>query len=102
SNEYAASLASDGRSIAAEKDIIKFIFKKIILSLPIVDQAFEEKFLNWAIDKEVLKALIAKTLKNFSSEVPSMNQLASISPNWNEDREFALELLGSSIRYKTD
>ncbi len=102
SNEYAAYLASDDRSIAAEKDIIKFIFKKIILSLPIVDQAFEEKFLNWAIDKEVLKALIAKTLKNFSSEVPSMNQLASISPNWNEDREFALELLGSSIRYKTD
>jgi N utilization substance protein B len=102
SNEYVAYLASDDRSIAAEKDIIKFIFKKIILSLPIVDQAFEEKFLNWAIDKEVLKALIAKTLKNFSSEVPSMNQLASISPNWNEDREFALELLGSSIRYKTD
>lgn len=100
SKEYADYLNMEDRSIAAEKDIIKFIFKKIVLTLPVVDQAFEEKFLNWAIDKEVLKALIAKTLKNFSSEVPSMNHLAPICPNWDEDREFALELLGSTIRYK--
>lgn len=100
--EYREYLQQHDRSIAAEKDIIKFIFKKIILVLPVVDQAFEEKFINWSIDKEVLKAMIAKTLKNFSHEVPSKNKLAPISPNWDEDRIFALELLAHNIRYRDE
>ncbi len=100
--EYAGYLQLEDRSIAAEKDIIKFIFKKIILTLPVVEQAFEEKFINWPIDKEVLQAMIAKTLKNFGSEVPSLNKLAPISPNWEEDRVFALELLAHNIRYSDE
>lgn len=100
--EYIEYLHQDDRSISAEKDIIKFVFKKIILTLPIVDQAFEEKFINWAIDKEVLQAMIAKTLKNFSYEVPSKNKLAPISQNWEDDRIFALELLAHNIRFRED
>jgi len=100
--EYAEYLSQEDRSIAVEKDIIKFIFKKIILTLPVVDQAFEEKFINWPIDKEVLQAMIAKTLKNFSYEVPSKNKLAPLSPNWDEDRVFALELLTHNIRFQDD
>lgn len=99
SAEYAAYLDETDRSIAVEKDIIKYIFRRIVLVNPVVEQAFEEKFINWPIDKDVLRGMIAKTLKNFSSEVPSLNQLAQISPNWEEDRIFALELLTHSIRY---
>src|SRR5690606_16164943 len=54
SEEYKAYLHQEDHSIAAEKDIIKYIFKKIILQIPIVDQVFEEKFINWQLDKEVL------------------------------------------------
>lgn len=100
--EYKEYLIQEDRSIAVEKDIIKFIFKKIILTLPVVDQAFEEKFINWPIDKEILQAMIAKTLKNFSYEVPSKNKLAPLSPNWQEDRVFALELLAHNIRFQDD
>lgn len=96
---YAAYLKQEDRSIAVEKDIIKYIFKKIVLTLPVVEQAFEEKFLNWPIDREVLQAMFAKTLKNFSSEVPGNNKLATLSLNWDEDRIFALELLAHTIRY---
>src|SRR5690606_40576000 len=76
SEEYKAYLSQEDHSIAAEKDIIKYIFKKIILQLPIVDQVFEGKFINWQLDKEVLQALVAKTFKNFSSHIPSENKLA--------------------------
>lgn len=100
SEEYANYLQQVDRSIAIEKDIIKYIFKKIILVHPVVVQAFEERFLNWPTDKEILQALIAKTLKNFSSEVPSQNKLAPMSPNWSEDRVFALELFAHSIRFE--
>ncbi|SEL06054.1 transcription antitermination factor NusB [Parapedobacter koreensis] len=96
---YATYLSQDDRSIAAEKDIVKFIFKKIILKAPAIEQVFEEKFINWSVDKEVLQAMIAKTFKNFTSENPSQNQLAELTPNWQEDRQFITDLLGHAIRY---
>ncbi|WP_165384670.1 transcription antitermination factor NusB [Sphingobacterium corticibacterium] len=99
SPEYMAYLQQEDRSIGAEKDIIKFIFKKIILKTPEIEQAFDAKFINWAVDKEVLQAMVAKTFKNFSSENPVQNQLADLTPNWEEDREFIVELLKQTIRY---
>lgn len=99
SPEYMVYLQQEDRSIAAEKDIIKFIFKKIILKSPEIEQAFEAKFINWSVDKEVLQAMVAKTFKNFSSENPVQNKLADLTPSWEEDREFIVELLKYTIRY---
>ena len=99
SPEYVAYLQQDDRSIAAEKDIIKFIFKKILLKSTDVDQAFEAKFINWSVDREVLQAMIAKTFKNFQSENPEYNKLADLTPNWHEDSDFISDLLKQVIRY---
>lgn len=99
SETYEAYLSQEDRSIAAEKDIIKFIFRKIILTSPAIEQVFEEKFINWPVDKDVLQAMIAKTFKNFSSENPVQNKLAELTPNWEEDRVFIIELLVQTIRY---
>lgn len=97
--EYRAYLTQEDRSIAGEKEIIKVIFKKIILKNPAIEQVFEERFINWPVDKEVLQAMIAKTFKNFTSENPNQNQLAELTPNWTEDRQFITDLLVNSIRY---
>jgi len=99
SEEYLAYLQQEDRSIAVEKDIIKFIFKKIILKSPEIEQVFEANFINWPVDKEVLQAMIAKTFKNFSSENPAQNRLADLTPNWEEDGEFIIDLLKHTIRY---
>lgn len=99
SEAYLEYLQSEDRSIMAEKDIIKYIFKKIVLKSVDIEQVFEEKFINWAVDKEVLQAMIAKTFKNFSSENPSQNKLADLTPNWDEDEEFVSELLKTTVRY---
>ena len=99
SEAYLEYLSLEDRSIGAEKDIIKYIFKKIILKSPSIEQVFEEKFINWPIDKEILQALIAKTFKNFSSEDPRNNKLADLTQNWVEDKTFILELLAKTIRY---
>jgi len=97
--EYLAYLRQEDRSISAEKDIIKFIFKKVILKSPEIDQVFEAKFINWPVDREVLKAMVAKTFKNFDSENPDRNKLADLLPNPVEDGEFAVELLRETIRH---
>src|SRR5690606_38789548 len=99
---YAAYLSQDDRSIGAEKEIVKYVFKKIILTAPAIEQVFEEKFINWQVDKEVLQAMVAKTFKNFASEDPSQNQLAELTPNWQEDRQFIMDLLTHSIRYAAE
>lgn len=102
SEVYLEYLQLEDRSIAAEKDIIKYIFKKIILKSANVEQALEERFINWQVDKEVLQAMIAKTFKNFSSEVPGKNNLAELTPSWIEDRDFILDLLQFTIKFSKE
>ncbi len=97
--EYKAYLESSADSIQSDKDIIKFIFKKLILKSVTAEQFFEERFLNWPVDKDTLQALVAKTFKNFSYEEFAKNKLAELSLNWVEDREFLVTLFQQTIRY---
>lgn len=97
--EYQLYLESTEDSIQADKDIIKFIFKKIILKSPTAEQFFEEKFLSWPVDKDTLQAMIAKTFKNFSNEDFKKNKLAELSLDWVEDRAFLITLFQQTIRY---
>ncbi|HXI00003.1 MAG TPA: transcription antitermination factor NusB [Sphingobacteriaceae bacterium] len=101
-SEYQEYIKAHDTAISAEKDIIKFIFKKVILKSPIVDQVFEEKFINWQVDKEVLQAMIAKTFKNFASENPLSNKLAQLTPEWEEDREFIIDLLNRAVAFDSE
>lgn len=102
SSEYIAYLENEDRSLKAEKDIVKFIFKKIILKSPAIEQVFDERFMNWVTDKDVLQALLAKTLKNFNSEDPEKNQLAALCPNWDDDKEFIIDLFRLTTRHGED
>lgn len=100
--EYEEYLQKTGDTIQTDKDIIKFIFKKVILKSSLAEQVFEEKFIFWPVDKDVLQALIAKTFKNFTFDEPAKNKLAEVTGNWEEDREFIINLLDTTIRYDKD
>jgi len=102
SPEYTEYLQKTGDTIQTDKDIIKFIFKKVILKSSLADQVFEEKFIFWPVDKDVLQALIAKTFKNFAFDEPEKNKLAEVTGNWDEDKEFIINLLATSVRYDED
>ncbi|PAW93681.1 transcription antitermination factor NusB [Mucilaginibacter sp. MD40] len=102
SPEYAEYLAKTDDTIQTDKDIIKFIFKKVILKSSLAEQVFEDKFIYWPTDKEVLQALIAKTFKNFASENFAENKLAEISSNWVEDRDFVVNLFEQTIRHDAE
>ena len=102
STEYAAYLEKTDDTIHSDKDIIKFIFKKVILKSSLAEQVFEDKFIYWPVDREVLQALIAKTFKNFSDEDHAKNKLAETVVNWVEDREYIVQLFQYTIRYDID
>jgi len=100
--DYAAYLQKKDDTLHSDKDIIKFIFKKVILKSPLAEQVFEDKFIYWPVDKDVLQALIAKTFKNFANDDFKKNKLAEATGNWEEDREFIINLFQQSIRYNSD
>lgn len=102
SAEYASFNSLQVHTIQSDKDIIKYIFKKLILKSPGIEQIFEEKFINWPVDKEVLQALVAKTFKNFASENPDDNKLAQVCPNWDEDRPFMLDLFKKVVAFESE
>ena len=99
SPEYAEYLGKTGDTIQTDKDIIKFIFKKVILKSTLAEQVFEDMFIFWPVDKDVLQALIAKTFKNFASEDAAKNHLAEVTGNWAEDKEFIIDLFKYTVRY---
>ncbi|MBE7179374.1 MAG: transcription antitermination factor NusB, partial [Mucilaginibacter polytrichastri] len=84
--EYESYLTTTNPGFSPERDILKFIFKKVILKSTLADQAFEERFMNWPVDAEVLQAMMAKTFKNFADSEGASVKLAEISANWTEDR----------------
>jgi N utilization substance protein B len=102
SSEFASFNNLSDHTIQLDKDVIKYIFKKLILKSPGIEQTFEEKFINWPVDKEVLQALVAKTFKNFSSENPNENKLAQVCPNWEEDRPFMLDLFKKVVAFESE
>ena len=95
-------LQKTGDTLQTDKDIIKFIFKKVILKSSLAEQVFEDMFIYWPVDKDVLQALIAKTFKNFASDDFEQNKLAEVTGNWEEDREFIVNLFEDTIRYNED
>lgn len=102
SSEYKEFINIPEHTLRSDKDIIKFIFKKLILKSPGIEEVFEEKFINWPVDKEVLQALVAKTFKNFSNIKPVENHLAQMCPNWDEDRPFILDLFNKVIAFENE
>ncbi|MCZ4222197.1 transcription antitermination factor NusB [Pedobacter rhodius] len=98
SKEYAEYLADPNESLESSKDIIKYIFRKIILKNQGIIQVFEEKFINWQVDHEVMKGMVAKTLKNFTSDDPFKNKLTEISADWIEDSKFVQDLFVHTLQ----
>jgi len=98
-SEYQDYLQKTDDTLHSDKDMIKFIFKKVILKSLLAEQVFEDKFIFWPVDKDVLQALIAKTFKNFSYDNPKQNKLAEVTGNWDEDREFIIDLFTQTIRH---
>ena len=99
---YSEYLQKTDDTIQTDKDIIKFIFKRVILKSLLAEQVFEDMFIFWPVDKDVLQALIAKTFKNFSSDDPKLNKLAEVTGSWADDREFIVNLLQQSIRHDAE
>ena len=82
-------------------DWINHLVKKIFFKHETFVTFFEERFLNWAEDKNIIRSMVTKTLKAFASEEED-HDLAELSYNWEDDREFFEDLFVHTLEHDDD
>lgn len=84
------------KSYAADRELIRKLYKDIIMDNPDFDSVLEEQSLYWNDDKDVVDSFILKTIKRFHPEEEAdMPLLPAYSSD--TDYEFAHELFESTI-----
>lgn len=91
-NEYLSYLDRKNPSSEDQRKFISHLFKKVIFGKTVINDFFEEEVLRWAEDKDIIKALVEKTIKSFDPETDKNITLHTLSLNWDEDKEF-IEIL---------
>lgn len=93
-SEYMNATAVD---YAADKDIWRKIYKKVILESEEVDTAVEEQSIYWVDDVEVVLSFVIKTIKRFEIEKGAAQPLLPMFKD-DEDADFARNLLICSLK----
>ena len=88
--KYIAFNAMENPGTEQEAEFTLYLIKNIIFKNDVIDKFLEEKDLNWAEDKAIIKSLTTKTAKKFYEE--HIFELQEISYNWEEDLEFFEDL----------
>jgi N utilization substance protein B len=86
--EYQIYLDKKDPSNEEQKKFTNHLFRRIILGKNSINDYFEEAVLRWAEDKDIVKALVDKTIKSYSPKDEKLMSLFTLTVNWEEDREF--------------
>lgn len=87
-NEYLTYLDRKSPSLEDQKKFINHLFKKVILGKTVINDYYEEEVLRWAEDKDIVKALVEKTVKSFEPDKQKDIALHMLSLNWEDDKAF--------------
>ncbi len=96
-NEYLAYLDRKSPTADDQRKLVSHLFKKVIFGKTIINDYFEEEVLRWIEDREIVKALVEKTVKSFEPATSQEITLHALSLTWDEDREFIETLYDTSI-----
>jgi N utilization substance protein B len=99
-NEYLNYLDRKAPPLEEQKKFVNHLFKKVILGKTVINDFFEEEVLRWAEDKDIVKALVEKTVKSFEPENQKDISLHTLSLNWDDDKQFIETLFQTSTNLK--
>lgn len=99
-NEYLNYLDRKSPTLDDQKKFINHLFKKVILGKTVINDFYEEEDLRWAEDRDIVKALVEKTVKSFDPETQSEITLHMLSLNWEDDKQFIETLFQTSTTLK--
>jgi N utilization substance protein B len=92
-------LPNAGKNFEDDLEIIKYILKNFLLKHPSMTEFFEEKDLNWNLNKDVVKSMSTKTFKIEALEDLSLQPLAL---QWEDDKSFFEDLYAFTLESDKD
>jgi len=92
---FIAYLPEAGKDLIQDLEMVMYLLKNYLLKHPIMTEFFEEKDLNWHVNKDVIKSLSTKTFKVEALEDLSLQALAL---QWDEDKQFFEELFDYCVK----
>ena len=96
SQTYQDYMASEEDTYEADREVWRKLFKQLIEDNSELDALLEEKSLYWNDDKEIVDSFVLKTIKRFSPENKSGQELLPEYAD-EESREFGRKLFRSTI-----
>lgn len=87
-NEYLDYLDRKNPTYEDQRKFVNHLFRKVILGKTVIGDFYEEEVLRWAEDRDIVKALVEKTVKSYDPEVDGEISLHELSLNWEDDRDF--------------
>lgn len=96
SAEYENYGKQEEHKFAEDKEIVQFLFKKIICKSPLLETQLEERNISWPVDREVVEGMVTKTLK--TAELPAGIQLLELTSNWAEDEDYIRKLFRKTLQ----
>lgn len=94
---YRNYLKKTSSSFTDDLAIADHILKKLVLKDDILTPVFEEIDVCWIEDRKIVKSMLSKTIKSISEDSYDL-ELALLSPNWEEDLQYCLDLYHYTIR----
>lgn len=92
-------LPKAGNNFEDDLEIVKYILKNFLLKHPSMTEFFEEKDLNWNLNKDIVKSLSTKTFKIEALEDLSLQSLAL---QWENDKNFFEDLFECTLNFDKD
>jgi N utilization substance protein B len=84
-------------SFEEDKKIVSHIAKNIIFKHELSGNFFQMLDLSWPENKDVLKSMVTKTIKNIEEGNPGSLELLDLAINWEDDRDFFANLYKITI-----
>ncbi|WP_017731302.1 transcription antitermination factor NusB [Nafulsella turpanensis] len=95
-------LEKSGTTFEDDKQIVLHIIKKVFFKNELVSSLMDQRDLYWAENREVLKSMVQRTVKALEEENNDQFELAELSYNWEDDKEFFIDLFNLSIRHEKE
>ena len=95
--EYNKYLDLENPNFQDDYEIVNHIIRKIIFKNDTIRSYWENSDMNWTEDSAIVRSLVNKTIKS-AIENDRQIELASLSYNWEEDREFFEKIFDETVK----
>jgi len=86
-------------SFEKDKEIVLHLMKTYLFKNEQLDSYWEDLDYNWTENDEAIRSLTLKAVKGINETTDENYELPSLSPNWEEDQAFMLELYKASSEF---